>query len=294
MLKSVCRRIQVSSIVVLAAAFGTGSAARADSSQDFVSTKQETELRIGLTEKGFETVRRWIQQNATQTGRQDFYFDAHDGGHFVLRRSGPRAKARIQLRADQLVQQKSWLDVQSTLSSDGFNWISSVRTSGIQKSSTDGSVSQDVAKSVVLLRSAAKRKQFRATEIAQLKEIWTTVAWPKLSTFDSAAAGLQVDFVPAAFVNKERWVFGVQGESGEVYKVQLGRDTDALQLTGETGYEIETELKDDSSPEAQQRAIVNLSHWLKERGVAPEDTIPGTSIDFFRGLESMYAAPVDN
>ena len=252
------------------------------------SIKSETELRLRLTQRGFEHLFKLWSGRAEFYQRIDMYFDTHEHEQFLLRRLEPRAKLRLQDRGRECVAQKSWLEEQHVTPSEGFLWTASTRSAADTKHTNESETCRRQLTTANFISQAAAVGKINAHDIAVLEQVWAKQSWPKLFAFDSSTAHLQGPTVPAAFVKKQRWSIKFTSSSYKPVKIQLGRDTDLLGSGQPENYELEVETKD-SSVSAEQETLHELSAYLARSGLSPADTNPQNSYDFFKRLENLYA-----
>ena len=251
--------------------------------------KEETELHLSLTEEAFSKL---IQNESLSPGRSqrtDLYFDSHNGSEFVLRRNLEEGKLRIQIRADSLVVQKSWLLDSTTLNTGDFEWMVSRRSSSVMKQSLDGNLSEKIAQSTTVLKSGVASLGVSPSQKTFLENIWSTFAWPQLNEFDSAAQRWPLQWVPAALVKKERWLFPLPstGKNNAPLYIQLGRDTDVFGSGKPQAFEVEVEFSPDSE-ESESEVADKVSFWLLQRGIVTDDSKVPARFDFFTRLEGLY------
>lgn len=263
----------------------------ADDSRD-TTQKSETELRIGLTEAGFnQLLTKWIEKSDA-SARADLYFDVFEDNHFLIRRSEPKAKLRIQNRKDEIVLQKSWIDDQQTLESNGFVWRATTRTSAVDRLSRKSETKSRVGDSISILAARSATNSIQKVDIDHLREVWDAQHWPSLDSYDHGTAHLKGPVIPAAFVLKERWIRTSDVCDGRPLGLQLGRDSDILGQGHPTSYELEVEIKNTSIAEEQN--IINcLSAFLSKQGLSREQTSSQKSYDFFQRLENLFARAED-
>jgi hypothetical protein len=270
---------------ILALSFALHSFSQASASQG-EKIKTESELHLGITEAAFNRVAHALELGKPHAERTDLYFDIHEGGQFQLRRSIASAKLRIQLRADELVLQKSWIKNQQELSSSGFLWMATTRSSAKLKGNYTGNTSDRVRFTLPLIKSIAQANLMTENQKSLLASSWASVSWPKLEEFDLATEVLGEEFVPAAIVRKQRWVVELKGQ-GKTIIVQIGRDSDVLGDGKPTSFEIESELEN-ASTETIEEITARISKWLESLGVEAPQTSPRSSADFFMRLENLY------
>lgn len=249
--------------------------------------KEETELHLGLSVRGFEQLSKALSLGASGQRRVDFYFDVHDGEKFLMRRTLSPAKLRIQKRENTLLLQKSWVKSQSVMTSMGFDWLNTTRISANCKNTDDGDVSYRLKYSEEVLRNAARNSQISPSDKNYLQDLWRPVVWPKLSIFDAYTAHLPRALLPAAVVLKERWLVKLKSPEGENVELQIGRDTDLLGNGQPQSFELEAELHSDSAAESTNVAQF-ISTWIAAQGIPPEQTSARSVHDFFDRLEKLY------
>lgn len=265
--------------------------AKAGDSHD-TTQKSETELRIGLTEAGFnQLLTKWIEKSDA-SARADIYFDVFEKNQFLIRRSEPKAKLRIQNRKDEIVLQKSWIDDQQTLESNGYFWSATTRTSAVDRLSRKSETKKRVADSISILSARSTNNSIQKVDLDYLREVWDAQAWPSLDSYDHGTAHLKGPVIPAAFVLKERWIRTIEVCDGRPLGLQLGRDSDILGQGRPTSYELEIEIKNTSIAEEQN--IINcLSGFLSKQGLSPDQTSHQKGYDFFQRLENLFARAED-
>ncbi|MEY4066757.1 MAG: hypothetical protein RIR26_2965 [Pseudomonadota bacterium] len=251
--------------------------------------KEETELHLSLTEQAFSKLIQSVAPTAERIQRTDLYFDSHNGSEFVLRRNVEEAKLRIQMRDDSFVIQKSWLIDSSTVNTGEYEWMVSKRESSVVKQSLKGDLPEKIAQSLTVLSSGVTRNSLSLSQKTLLENLWSTLPWPRLTDFDSAAQRWPIQWVPAALVKKERWLIPISptGKKNAPLYIQLGRDTDVLGSGKPQAFEVELELSRDLE-ESDSEIADKVSLWLLRHGIVTEDTKVPTRTDFFRRLESLY------
>ncbi|MEN9827295.1 MAG: hypothetical protein RI953_3040 [Pseudomonadota bacterium] len=280
--------ISLSSVAMLVDLPAFHKAEAAQKSDDVSAEKTETELHLGLTENGFNRLLQRWQKSSAGSKRIDHYFDVFRNGRFLVRREEPRAKLRIQNRPDELVIQKSWINQQRMFSAGGFQWSAAERTSANVKFSRKSLTKERCDRSLMFLQNKTQQQDINAEEISQIQQVWHSQTWPKLDSFDSATADLQGPLMPAAIVLKERWQIPVQTVSGQTFKLQLGRDSDVLGQGKPTSFELEIELKDASTEDADEAAEL-IGSFLQNEGLQAKETSALKGYDFFQRLENLYS-----
>lgn len=250
--------------------------------------KQETELRLGLTQDGFNCLLGQWADKSEHSFRSDLYFDVFEDEKFLIRRSEPRAKLRIQERQDELVVQKSWIDNQDFVTSNDFVWSVTTRSSSSDRFASESSTQDKYNSTRALLGKAVAKNSIQKSELTNLQKLWSTHTWPTLDSYDHGTSALQGPLIPAAIVRKERWSFPIKLSNGKSYKIQFGRDTDALLQSQPQNFELEVEIRKPSL-DTDADLISSLSQFLREHGLTKDQTSTLKTYDFFQRLENLFA-----
>lgn len=250
-------------------------------------TKTESELHLGISEAAFNRIARELNLAHAQIQRTDVYFDVHKNREFHLRRNIPHAKLRVQMRADELVSQKSWVQNQQEIAASNYIWLATTRTSANLKQRYSSETGDRIRFTVPFLISIVQQKTMTPEQRKLLEETWSGISWPKLQEFDKTTSNVSKNFIPAAVVHKERWIVKIPGRESSFITVQLGRDSDALGQGKPVSFEIESELESSSTEEMSDVANA-ASNWLQSLGIETAETSARSSHDFFSRLESIY------
>lgn len=251
------------------------------------SVKTETELHLAISQEAFNHIIASHDLALAGEQRTDFYFDAHDGEKFLMRANIAPAKLRIQKREQGFISQKSWIKQQSVLHSSGFNWLYTTRISAASKHQENGQTSKRLILSQEVLETAVQTGVILPSEKKEFASLWKPHSWPKLPEFDHVTSKFNGQIIPAAIVHKERWLLQISTLRGDVIDLQLGRDSDVLGHGLPQAFEIEAELKTNST--LKDAEIVDAtSEWLLALGISPTHTSPRTSHNFFERLEKLY------
>ncbi|MEN9808578.1 MAG: hypothetical protein RLZZ488_145 [Pseudomonadota bacterium] len=296
MLRTLIKRIALLSLCLVSAELAnqTLNAASADANPDVPAhQKRETELRLGLTEEGFNILfNRWCA-HLEASRRTDSYFDVFEGEQFLFRRQEPRAKLRIQTRDKELVAQKSWVIESHTTQSSGFLWSATTRTAASEKHPLGGKTHARLSSTLQLLDDATQNVAKPDGLTAQLQMLWSVQSWPAHADFDDGTRHLRGPLVPAAVVSKERWLIPVTLPDGRTGQLQLGRDYDELTADRSVSFELELELKNTSVAD-EQATLTTVSRFLLLQGLRPQNTTSQKTNDFFRTLENLYSQAGDS
>lgn len=268
--------------------------ALADKNPDLpVQQKRETELRLGLTEEGFNILfNRWCA-HLEASRRTDSYFDVFEEQQFLFRRQEPRAKLRIQTRDRELVAQKSWIVESHTTQSSGFLWSATTRTAASEKHPLGGKTHARLSATLQLLNDTTQNVAKPDGLMSQLQKLWSVQSWPAHADFDESTRHLRGPLVPAAVVSKERWLIPVTLPDGRTGQLQLGRDSDELSAERSASFELELELKNTSVAD-EQATLAAVSRFLLLQGLRPQNTTSQKTNDFFRTLENLYSRAGDS
>lgn len=247
----------------------------------------ESEIRITLSQSAFEKLQHALELGTPESTRVDMYFDIPADGVFLLNRDLPAAKQRIRYKDGELNLQKSWVLGAVAYSDQGFRYLLSEKQSVKQELSAKSHIHKKMNHTFDLLEAVLEYGSMGADQKRYLEKLWKPMPWPKLKPFDDVIGRPPAPFVPAAVVKKERWKYTLETSSHEKFKIQLGKDSNALGPTQKIYYELECELKDTESLQVTDR-LKAISDLLIENDILVNETSEISDHDFLSDLAAIY------